>query len=91
MIEVTRKDFLPRRRKDGSKVLPHYECTFRYNRMQVAFYNSLDGTLYLRTDLIGQSSKESAYRRALTCGCAEAYEHIFDKLGINESSRISEY
>ena len=45
----------------------------------------------LLTDLIGPDFKKSVYERAVTCKYKEAYIELFQMLGIDRTSHLTEY
>ena len=94
MIEVTRTNY-PRRtfRVHGREVVEEarHECRYFYKGQEIAFYTSKWDCLYLKTDLIGNNFKLSAYERALSCKIKEAYRYLFDMIGADQTSKISEY
>ena len=97
MIEVKRTDhqeIVRRSRKTGEviEVIPaRYECSYRYNGREIAHYYSRDDTMALMTDLIGHDFKKSVYERAITCKHKDAYIELFQMLGIDRTTHLTEY
>lgn len=84
------------------KVYPNgaYSCTYYHGGREIAKLShggqiakriGSDDCLWLRTEYIGSDFDRTAYNRAITCRIGEAYRQLFDMLGIDESSYISEY
>lgn len=95
-IDVRRKDYPPmvakNRNGDVMYTIPaRHECRYIHNGKEIAHYDSQDDCLYLRTDCIGSDFKKSEYDRALSCELKDAYKYLFDMLGIDRNSKISEY
>lgn len=93
MIEVKRHDVKAFYGKRTGKLLmpAHYECRYYHKGMEIAWYNSLSDTLYLKTDLIGHDFKMPCYERALTSKYKEVYRYLFDMLGTDKACKLSEY
>ena len=96
MIEVKRTDYqqkvIRNKRNGKERIIPaHYECRYLCNGKEIAYYDSRDDVLYLKTDLIGHDFKRSEYDRAMACKYSEAYRHLFQMLGADKTTRMSEY
>ena len=92
MIEVKRHEYPERTKRDGTIIPAHYECCY-YNegKRQIAYYRSKDDTLYLNTDCIGNDWKKTEYERALNCSLKEDYKYLFDMLGADKTTKMSEF
>lgn len=103
MIEVKRTEY-PERviHYRGGRIPPktvpaHYVCYYKFGGRQIAYYDSRDDCIYLNSRIIdrladGTRKREGkVYDRALRCGMAEAYKELFEMLGADEKTRMSEY
>lgn len=94
-IEVRRTDYPERtiRYRNGRtrKEAARYECRYLYEGKEIALYYSDYDTLYLKTDLIGHDFKKPEYERALSCKYKDAYATLFEMLGVDKTSLLSEY
>ena len=93
MIKVIRTDYPERKvRYPSERIIPaHYECSYRYGSCEIAHYNSRNDVFQLRTDYIGKDFSKSAYERALGCAYKDAYKYLFDMLGVDSKTHITEY
>jgi hypothetical protein len=95
MIEIKRYEHKERviQYKNGLvKTIPaYYECYYYYNGIEVAWYKSKDDVLCLKTKYIERDRTKSDYERALNGSYKEVYSYLFSMLGIDETSRLSEY
>ena len=96
MITVKRTDYEAKtfrnKRTGRTRLVPsHYECRYIYDGKEIAFYESRDDVLYLKTDYIGSDFKRSEYDRALTSKYSEAYSYLFQMLNCDSTTRMSEY
>ena len=95
MIQVKRYDYEEKtiHYKDGRvRVIPkHHECYYYYNGVEIATYESKDDVLYLKTKYIERNRNKSDYERALNGTYKEAYQYLFNMLGVDKTSRLSEY
>ena len=97
MIEVKRTNFAKRELHDNRtgkvmRVVPEfYECRYYHNGREIAWYNSKDDCIYLKTRLIGTDFKKTPYERALSCPMKDVYAYLFEMLGADATSKMSEY
>ena len=107
VIEVIRTNYPEKtiHFKNGTeKFIPaRYECKYRYEGKTIGFYDSKDDIVYLNDDYINAGldyrdrkkwakwCHTSPYDRAKSCPNHEAYDYLFAMLGIDETTRLSEY
>lgn len=90
-ITVERTDYPAIHPKNRPSIPAHYESRYICEGREIATYDSLRDVLYCRTDYIGRDFKRSVYERAVSCPRKEQYIYLFDMLGVNETSDLSEY
>lgn len=74
------------------KTIPaFYECYYYHDGKEIAWYNSKNDTLYLKTRLISKDRSLNYYNRALAGDYHEAYAYLFNMLGVDETSTMTEY
>ncbi len=95
MISVQRYDHKERVSYRGTpreKTIPaFYECYYYHGGKEIASYDSRFDTLYLKTKLISKDRSMNYYNRALAGEHKEAYAYLFNMLGVDETSTMSEY
>ena len=96
MIEVKRFDYPARdvKRRDGKivKTIPaRYTVRYHYQGKEIAFYESQHDVLYLRSELTLHDWSQTLYKRALAGKYKEVFGYLFDMLGVDETTRLSEY
>lgn len=91
MIEVKRSDHPAKTLRNGEIRPAFYECHYYHNGKQIAWYDSKQDVIYLRTDFIGTNFKETPYTRALKCPMSDAYKYLFEMLNVDEKTKISEF
>lgn len=95
MIEVKRFDYKQKvfTYKNGKqKTTPaYYECFYRFERKEIACYDSRTDTLYLNSLYISKDRKLKEYDRALAWELKSAYKYLFEMLGVDKDSKLSEY
>ena len=80
-----------------------YCCSYRYQGREIANYNSEEDIIRLNSEYIdskvsnarmkerSEYFKKPAYERALECDYKEAYKYLFAMLGIDETTKMSEF
>lgn len=91
MVEVKRRDYPQRMGRNGKEIPASFECKYIAGGKVIAYYESKQDTLYLKTDYIGTDWSKSPYERALSCERKEEYKYLFNMLGADNTSKISEY
>lgn len=95
MITVKRYDYPEKviHYKNGKvkTIAAHHECYYYHNGIEVATYSSKDDVLYLKTKYIERDWNKSTYNRALNGQRKEVYSYLFSMLGVDETTRLSEY
>ena len=100
MVKVERKDYKERTytKKNGDEVVQPawHECRYWIpsiagRRIEIAKYNSRDDIVYLKSDFIGSDTSASVYQRAFSGRHSAAYRELFNMLGIDEKTHLSEY
>ena len=95
MVEVIRKDYEAESwtdRRGRSHYHPaHHYCRYLYDGKEIANYDSISDVIYLKTDYIGHDFSKTVYDRAVNSKYKEAYRYLFDMLGVDKTSRLSEY
>ena len=100
MVRVERKDYKEQTFKRYGKIqttIPaHYICRYYHKptiqrEKEIAMYDSREAVLRLRTEYIARDRKLSTYQRALQGEYSDAYRHLFEMLGVDETTQLSEY
>lgn len=95
MIEVKRYDNKERVYKSGKVVPASYSCYYYFShngkKLELAWYDSKYDTLLLNSLYIHKDFSMKEYDRALVGRFKEAYEYLFQMLGVDKATRMSEY
>ena len=77
--------------KATSSAPAHYETAYYWDGKKIAEYDSMKDVIYLNSRKIAKPNGDSIYNRALNGGYSERFRYMFDALGVDETSTLSEY
>ncbi len=69
----------------------HYKCYYYWNGMEVAWYDSVKDTVYLKTELLGHDFKKPMLERMKTSTYAHIWADLTEFLNINQDTQLGEY
>lgn len=95
MIEVKHYDNKERVYKSGKVIPASYHCYYYFThngkKLEIAWYDSKDDILLLNSLYIHKDFSMKEYDRALVGRFKEAYEYLFQMLGVDKTTKMSEY
>lgn len=97
MITVQRTDYKERtitNRRTGKviKTIPaHYECRYLCDGKEIAWYDSKDNVVYLRTDYLAKPFSAPYEERMKNSKYVAMWNELIEFLNINKDTRLSEY
>lgn len=81
---ITEKRFENKRNND-------YECYYRWNGKEIAWYNSKEDVVYLKDSMLSGNYKKSYFERMKESKFPEAFKELVEFLSIDENTKLSEY
>ena len=69
----------------------YYVKAYYWDGKKIAEYDSRKDVIYLDSRKIAKPNGDSIYNRALNGGYGRRFRHMFDALGVDETSTLSEY
>lgn len=92
MIDVVRNDYKEKIGMNGKLIRPKfYECEYFWEGKKIAWYNSQDDVLYLKSTLLGGNYRDSYIERMNSSPYKEEFGELINLLSINEKTLMSEF
>ena len=94
IITVIRDDYPKRtvRLHGNEKIIPAwYECRYFWDGQEIAWYNSRDDVLYLKTKYLMPDFKKSMIERMKGSSTPEMWQDLVTFLKIDKNTKMSEY